>query len=93
MAHWACTTRMSESLAPYTRNKRAGRRARLVTAVDGAISLIAAVEAGQGIGVAPSKFAAVAGRRVSAISCVLVGGVKSLRPSSCSPIHKSDSKA
>ena len=44
--------------------KRARRKPRLVTAVDGAVSLIAAVEAGQGIGFAPSTFAVVAGWRV-----------------------------
>ena len=68
---------LSEPLVPYIRKgyadyhhwlsgvlKRTRRKPRLVTAVDGAISLIAAVEAGQGIGFAPSTFAAVAGRRV-----------------------------
>jgi LysR family transcriptional regulator, benzoate and cis,cis-muconate-responsive activator of ben and cat genes len=68
---------LSEPLVPYIRKgyadyhhwlsgvlKRARRKPRLVTAVDGAISLIAAVEAGQGIGFAPSTFAGVAGRRV-----------------------------
>jgi DNA-binding transcriptional LysR family regulator len=44
--------------------KRARRKPHMVTAVDGAISLIAAVESGQGIGFAPSTFAAVADRRV-----------------------------
>jgi DNA-binding transcriptional LysR family regulator len=68
---------LSQPLVPYIRKgysdyhhwlssvlKRTRRKPRLVTAVDGAISLIAAVEAGQGIGFAPSTFAAVAGRRV-----------------------------
>lgn len=68
---------LSEPLVPYIRKgytdyhhwlsdvlKRTQRKPRFVTAVDGAISLIAAVEAGQGIGFAPSTFAAVAGRRV-----------------------------
>ncbi|MGA7391254.1 MAG: LysR substrate-binding domain-containing protein [Terrimicrobiaceae bacterium] len=68
---------LSQPLVPYVRKgyadyhhwlsgvlKRARRKPRLVTAVDGAISLIAAVEAGQGIGFAPSTFAVVAGRRV-----------------------------
>ncbi len=68
---------LSEPLVPYIRKgyadyhhwlsgvlKRTRQKPRLVTAVDGAISLIAAVEAGQGIGFAPSTFATVAGRRV-----------------------------
>ena len=71
------TEALSQPLVPYVRKgyadyhhwlsgvlKRARRKPRLVTAVDGAISLIAAVEAGQGIGFAPSTFAVVAGRRV-----------------------------
>ena len=44
--------------------KRARRKPRFASPVDGAISLIAAVESGQGIGFAPSTFAAIAGRRV-----------------------------
>ena len=44
--------------------KQARRKSRLASAVDGAISLIAAAESGQGIGFAPSTFTAVAGRRV-----------------------------
>ena len=68
---------LSQPLVPYVRKgyadyhhwlsgvlKRGRRKPRLVTAVGGAISLIAAVEAGQGIGFAPSTFVVVAGRRV-----------------------------
>ena len=68
---------LAEPLVPYIRRgysdyhywlsgvlKSTRRKPRLVTPVDGAISLIAAVEAGQGIGFAPSTFAAVAGRRI-----------------------------
>jgi len=68
---------LCEPLVPYIRKgyadyhawlssvlKRARRKPRLVTAVDGAISLIAAVESGQWIGFAPSTF--TIGRRPGA---------------------------
>jgi DNA-binding transcriptional LysR family regulator len=68
---------LREPLVPYIRKgysdyhywlgaviKRARGKARLTTAVDGAVSLIAAVESGQGIGFAPSTIIAVAGHRV-----------------------------
>lgn len=41
---------------------------RLATPVDGAVSLIAAVESGQGIGFAPATFMRVAGRRVKFVN-------------------------
>jgi hypothetical protein len=68
---------LCEPLVPYIRKgyadyhhwlsgviKQIRRKPRLTTAVDGAVSLIAAVESGQGIGFAPSTFMAVAGQRV-----------------------------
>ena len=68
---------LGERLIPYVRQsyadyhswlsaivKRARVKPRFATAVDGAVSLIAAVESGQGIGFAPTTFMRVAGRRV-----------------------------
>jgi DNA-binding transcriptional LysR family regulator len=68
---------LRERLVPYVRKsyadyhhwlaatvKRVRVKPRFATAVDGAISLIAAVESGQGIGFAPTTFMRVAGRRV-----------------------------
>jgi DNA-binding transcriptional LysR family regulator len=68
---------LRERVVPYVRKsyadyhlwlsamvKRARAKPRFATAVDGAVSLIAAVESGQGIGFAPTTFMRVAGRRV-----------------------------
>ena len=72
---------LRERLVPYVRKsyadyhywlsgivKRARVKPRLATAVDGAISLIAAVESGQGIGFAPTTIMRVAGRRVKFVA-------------------------
>lgn len=72
---------LREQLVPYVRKsytdyhhwlsgivKRARVKPRLATAVDGAVSLIAAVESGQGIGFAPTTFMRVAGRRVKFVA-------------------------
>ena len=72
---------LRERLVPYVRKsyadyhswlsgilKRARVKPRLATAVDGAVSLIAAVESGEGIGFAPTTFMRVAGGRVKFVA-------------------------
>jgi DNA-binding transcriptional LysR family regulator len=72
---------LRERLVPYIRKgyadyhywlsnliRRARHKPRLTTAVDGAVSLIAAVESGRGIGFAPTTFIRVAGRRVKFVA-------------------------
>ena len=68
---------LREQIVPYIRKgyadyhdwlsgaiQRVRHKPRLTTAVDGAVSLIAAVESGQGVGFAPGTLRKVAGRRV-----------------------------
>jgi DNA-binding transcriptional LysR family regulator len=72
---------LRERLVPYIRKSyadyhywlfgiitRAGVKPRPATAVDGAVSLIAAVESGQGIGFAPTTLMRVAGGRVNFVT-------------------------